>query len=561
MKKGSNQKNTSIKKKKENKREDKQKQRLMICIVFFFLCLFGLAVKLTWIQLIDQGQYVSVINRQHRIMIEGVDKRGVIYDRNQNPITDAVEEYVYIIRKESVTAESKKLLNRMNAKAIRSDNFRYYVYRCDTFYKEESKKLEKEYGAFIMKTKQRYSDEQPAVHLIGYLNGADGNGVCGLEKDYDDYLSQQEKSIYSVGDGSGYIIPGQGIHGTTGKEVGLLTTIDLPVQKKAESVLRKSGLDGTIIITDVRNGAVLAAASSPTFDPNKVEEYLRSKGKELMNHATQGQYPPGSVFKMVVAAAALENGISPDTVFTCIGHEDLGGISIKCASGGETGHGEISFEDAFAKSCNATFIQIGKQLGGQTILDMARLFGFNEKTLTGYSSEKAGNLPSLQDAQGAGIGNLSIGQGTLLVTPMQVAKMTQIIANDGACTGLQLVRGIVTNGKQELFPKTEIQQCISRETAEILQRFMIDTAKYGTANNLGDLSAGGKTGSAEAADNGERVVHGWFTGFIPAQHPLYTITVFVEQGGSGRASAVPIFKEIAENLLLSTSKDGSEETR
>jgi len=167
----------------------------------------------------------------------------------------------------------------------------------------------------------------------------------------------------------------------------------------------------------------------------------------------------------------------------------------------------------------------------------------------------------LQDVQGAGIGNLSIGQGTLLVTPMQVAKMTQIIANDGACTGLQLVRGIVTNGKQELFPKTESQQCISQETAKVLQRFMIDTVKYGTANNLGDLSAGGKTGSAEAADNGEKVVHGWFTGFIPAKHPQYTITVFVDQGGSGRASAVPIFKEIAENLLLSTSEDGSEEAR
>ncbi len=561
MKKSSNQREKSIIKNKAGKQDDRQKRRIIICIVCFFLCLFGLAVKLTWIQIIDREKYVSVINRQHRIMIEGIDKRGVIYDRNQNPITDAVEEYVYIIRKEKNDFESKQLLASMNAREVRSNNFRYDVYRCDSFLKEESQKLTKTYGAFVMKTRQRYSSEQPAAHLIGYLSGADGNGVFGLEKDYENYLSQQEKNIYSVGDGGGYIIPGEGIRGTTGKEVGLLTTLDLPLEKKAESVLRESNLDGTIIITDVKNGEILASASTPSFDPNKVESYLKSDGKELMNHATQGLYPPGSVFKIIVAAAALEHGIKPQDSFVCTGYEQLGEISIKCATGGETGHGEITFEDAFAKSCNSAFIQLGKQLGGQAVLDMARSFGYGEKTLQEYSSEKKGLLPGLQDVQGAGIGNLSIGQGSLLVTPMQIAKMTQIIANNGMSTGLCLVRGTVTNGKQEILQKEKEVQCISRETAEILQRFMVGTVQHGTANNLGTLSAGGKTGSAEAAENGEEVVHGWFTGFIPEKEPLYTITVFVEQGGSGRASAVPLFKEIAEYLLENQKSGNPEEAR
>ncbi|WP_206460712.1 peptidoglycan D,D-transpeptidase FtsI family protein [Anaerovorax sp. IOR16] len=562
MKKGSNQKDKSIKKKKDNKWENKQRKRLIFCIVCFYLCIFGLAVKLAWIQIIDREEYISVINRQHRIVIEGVDKRGVIYDRNQNPITDAVEEYVYIIRKEDINTESKRLLKTINAKPIRSNNFRYDVYRCGSFHKEASRKLENEYGAFIMKTRQRYSHEQPAVHLIGYLNGADGNGVCGLEKDYEQYLSQQEKSIYSVGDGGGYIIPGKGIRGTTGKEVGLLTTLDLSIQKKAELILKENDVEGTIVITDVKTGDLLASASTPIFDPNGVEKYLESDEKELMNQATQGQYPPGSIFKIIVAAAALENGIKPDTIFTCVGHEDLGEITIGCATGGDLGHGEITFEDAFAKSCNATFIQIGKQIGGQSILEMARTFGFDKKTLEEYSCEKSGMLPNLQDVQGAGIGNLSIGQGSLLVTPIQVAKMTQIIANNGVCTNLRLVRGIVTNGKQELYQLGQKQQCISLETAKILKQFMIDTVKYGTANNLGNISAGGKTGSAQAADNGQEVVHGWFTGFIPADNPQYTITVFVEKGGSGRASAVPIFKEMAENILKDQTADSSlEKTR
>lgn len=529
----------------------KQQKRLLFCIMCFFLCLVGLGIRLTYIQIIDTDKYVAVVNRQQRIVIEGVDKRGTIYDCNQNPITGAVQEYVYIMRKELMDDGSRRLLSSIDAKPIRSNNFRYEVFRCTMYHKAQSRQLEKEYDAFIMKTRQRYANEQAAVHLIGYINGADGYGVCGIEKDFDEWLCQQEKSIYSVGDGSGYIIPGKGIQGSTGKEVGILTTLDLSIQKKAEMILKEAGVNGAIIVTDVKKGDLLASASTPIFNPNGVENYLKSEGKEFVNLATQGQYPPGSIFKLVVAATALEEGILPNAVFLCTGEEKFDAISIGCATGGKEGHGSITFEDAFAKSCNSTFIQIGKKIGPQPILDMAKMFGMHQKTLVDFSAEKIGLLPELNDVQGAGIGNLSIGQGKLLVTPMQVAKMTQIIANDGICTNLRLVRGTLNNGTQELLKrqKQQQQQSISVETAKTLQRFMVNTVKYGTANNLGDLSSGGKTGSAEATQRGKEVVHGWFTGFLPAENPKYTVTVFVEEGGSGRASAVPLFQKIAEELL------------
>lgn len=525
------------------------RKRIRFFLVCAALLMIGLSGKLALVQLVDQDRYAEVAARQHQIVLEGIDKRGTIYDRNQKPLTGTKEEYVYLIKKGNVNEKVRDLLGAMNARRLSSSSDRYLLYCCADYHREESELLQKEFGAFIIKAPQRYSEDQLAVHVIGYVSGLDGVGVCGLEKDFDSWLSQRDKVLYAVADGANYIIPGLGICNTTGKDCGLVTTLDFDIQKRAETLLREAGVTGSIVVADVKSGEVIACASEPSFNPNEVKDYLNSSGNEFVNLASQGLYAPGSVFKMAVAAAALENGVvAEDTTFECRGYEEINGIKIKCSTGGAKGHGRITLRDAFKKSCNCAFIQLGEKVGAEAILKGAEELGLNQKTLTGISGEKVGNLPLISDAQGAGIGNLSIGQGKLLVTPLEICKMTQIIANDGRSADLKLVRGTVENGKMKSFTGKDEKQILSRETAKMLQSFMVDTVASGTANNLKGLSAGGKTGSAEATEHGKDVVHGWFTGFLPAENPQYAVTVFVEQGRSGRTSAVPLFGKIAQEL-------------
>jgi Cell division protein FtsI/penicillin-binding protein 2 len=528
------------------------KKRLIFLTICMILVLCALIVRLVEIQIIDREKYASVTARQQRVTLDGVDKRGTIYDRKMNPLTGDDEDYVYIIEKSKMDVTAARIMESIGVKRVKNPSTRYYVYRGSAYDQDIANVLRRDYNVFMMKSARRYSDEQTAVHLIGYVNVKDGNGACGIEKDFNDILSRKQKIVYASVDGKRMIIPGLGIYSTIeNPDCGVITTLDKKIQKKAETILKASGHQGAIIVNDARTGEVLASASSPAYDPNQIEEYLDSSNKEFINKATQSEYPPGSIFKIIVAAAALEKGVvTPDTTFTCKGYEEINGIRIDC-TGGENGHGTLSFREAFAKSCNSTFIQVGMLTGGKEILEMAKSFGIGEKTLAFQSDEKKGVLPDSDDIQGAGIGNLSIGQGTILVTPMQAARMTTIIASGGIDPGMSLIKGVMSDGKIKYTKAQEPKRVISYETAQIIKDFMVDTVDYGTANNLKsdlDIKIAGKTGSAEALYYGEKTVHGWFTGFLPADNPAYVITVFVESGGSGRSSAVPLFQQMAEEL-------------
>jgi peptidoglycan glycosyltransferase/penicillin-binding protein 2 len=265
---------------------------------------------------------------------------------------------------------------------------------------------------------------------------------------------------------------------------------------------------------------------------------MDSSNGELINKVTQGTYPPGSVFKIVVAAAALESGISPDKVFECTGSETINGHTVKCETGGEKGHGKISFKDAFAVSCNCAFIQAGQAAGAEAIIDMAERMGMGQTVLESFPDEQKGRIMSVQNSKGAAIANLSIGQGENLVTPLQVAAMTAIVANGGIKTGVKIVN-----------EENLSEECISPEIAAELQKMMEETIISGTGRGL-DLyvTAGAKTGSAESYQSGNDVIHGWITGYVPADNPQYVVTVFVEDGKSGRSSAGPLFCQLVNYM-------------
>jgi cell division protein FtsI/penicillin-binding protein 2 len=207
-------------------------------------------------------------------------------------------------------------------------------------------------------------------------------------------------------------------------------------------------------------------------------------------------------------------------------------------------------KEAFALSCNTTFIKIGTRTGAEKILEMAEKLGFGQKLCFTIPEEKAGYLPTVQED---GIGNISIGQGKIQVTPLQVTSMMTTIANNGIRNDPQLVEALVTDKGLTVkkLERSRPQIVLNPTTSKLLKDMLHEVTVTGTgkqANMEEDGGSSGKTSSAQTGIEGE-VVHGWFAGFVPYEKPKYAITVFIYNGQSGGGAAAPIFKEVATEIL------------
>lgn len=519
---------------------------IMCCIAAILL---ALTARLFYIQLVGGDELAEAAREQCLISLEGGNTRGIIYDRNGAPLVADKKKYVYILKEDRFNYRTGKLLKSIKAEEISGDNRGYYVYSSEDYDKATGRRLIDEYGAYILETSSRYSENQTASELIGYLNKKDKSGAAGLELMFDERLSMLNRRTYAAADVKGNILPGRGLIVVSDKqkdssvEKGVRTTIDRELQKETERIIDKHNKKCAVVILDVKTGGIVTMAEAPGFDRRKVDEYLYSSEGELMNRATQGEYAPGSVFKIVIAAAALENGVDLDKEYECRGECRIDNVSIGCETGGEKGHGKISFEDAFAYSCNSYFIQMGRDVGYENILYMAEKLGLGKKIITGYPQESRGHIMNAAESVGAGMGNLAIGQGQTLVTPMQVAAMTNIMASGGIDKGVHI----------SIEEVSEIQ-VISKENAEKIKDMMQAVTEKGTAARLGFKDNEGlprasvKTGTAEYGEKKKGNTHGWITGFAPCDNPEYTITVFMEDCDSGSSDAGPIYREILEYL-------------
>lgn len=527
--------------------EKKNMKRIMI---FLGALIFALVLRLAYIQLAGGEELSAATRAQSLISLEGSNTRGIIYDKNGAALVADQKHFVYIIKEADFDQKAAGLLAQIDAQEVSSDNKGYYVYSSQDYDKKIGQALIEQHHAYILQASSRYSENQLAPHLIGYVNRQDASGAAGLELMYDKQLSGLNRRIYAVADVKGNILPGRGLIITSDDEKdsyvkeGIRTTVDKQLQNAVEEIIDESGKDCAVVVLDSRSGGVAAMACTPDFDPNHVDEYMESAGNELMNKATQGEYAPGSVFKIVVAAAALEAGIDLNQSFFCGGTVQAGTLSIGCETGGAAGHGEITFSDAFAQSCNSYFVQLGQEVGADAIIETAESMGLGKNALDGYPQASKGHLMTKQERYGDAIGNLSIGQGQTLVTPLQIAAMTNVIANEGNDPGVHL-----------LMEEEKAQnQVLSQQTASQIGDMMEMVCEKGTAKNLGLMGADGKpraavkTGTAEYGAKEDGKTHGWITGYTPCEEPEYTITVLVEGGASGAGSAGPVFQKIVEYL-------------
>ncbi len=407
-------------------------------------------------------------------------------------------------------------------------------------------------------------------------------GKTGVEKEHDDVLrgtaGRTSAEVNVVGR---EIRELEKIPPKKGKRLTLTLDADLQMQCQEMLMREKSA---SAVVMDTHTGEVYALCSYPGFDPNLFSrgipadlwsELLANETNPLTNKAVSGQYPPGSTFKMVTALAVLEAGISPDARVFCPGHYMLGGIKFHCWKPG--GHGHMSMVPALEQSCDVYFYEMGRRIGVDNIAKMGRRLGLGEKLDFDIPGERPGLMPDRAWKartqkertwhQGETL-NVSIGQGQVLTTPLQLATMTARLVNGGVAVKPVLVRSIEDKGNQiPVWDKTGISARHLEIVCEGMNAVVNGGRGTAAASKIREepYSMGGKTGTAQvqritAAQRAAGVKnedlpwrqrhHALFVGYGPVEDPRYVVAVVVEHGVGGSKAAAPI----ARDILLATQK-------
>jgi peptidoglycan glycosyltransferase len=364
-------------------------------------------------------------------------------------------------------------------------------------------------------------------------------GRAGIERVYNEDLSGQSGTLGVLNQ-------------LTKKRQGadLTLTIDMAVQEAAVKAL--GGRRGAVVVLDPRTGAIIAMVSYPRYDPNRLEDVWADintdADRPLLNRASMGLYPPGSVFKMVVAAAGLETGkVTVDSTFDDTGTYTAGGYVV--SNFDEKVYGKHTFAKAFASSINTTFAKLGVELGADTLAGYAAAFGFGQTPpwpMGGADSR----FPDPAGMDQAHVAQAAFGQGEVLASPLEIALITAAVANDGKMMKPYIVDKVTsTNGTviRKADPAAWSQP-ISSATAATLRTLMVQAVKSGTgtAAALPGVQVGGKTGTAEVAD---AVSHAWFAAFAPADGPSVVVAVIIENAGTGGSVAAPVARKVLAAAL------------
>lgn len=395
--------------------------------------------------------------------------------------------------------------------------------------------------------RDRSSDDEDDVRMLAYE--LEMKGRAGLESFYDTYLAGIAGAVRIPVDARGFkprgaardsIALGETEERAAQDGLDLELTIDPVMQTAAEKQLE--GVCGAFVAIDPRDGAVLALASAPTYDPNDFVPFVSAKryreladdeNHPLMNRATAGLYAPGSTFKPVTALAALRSGIKPDSEYECTGVYKLGTMRLHCWN--RWGQGPMNMLHAIEQSCNPYFARLGYLMGTNSLFRMAREFGFEAKTGIDYAPERAGSLTSPPFYPGLACQS-AIGQGRLQVTPLQMAVECATIANGGSVFTPYLKKRAAGSP-----PPTPVRKLsCTAEQMNVVREGMLAVVegKKGTGKSIGRLkvSCAGKTGTAQIGGGQKNT---WIIAFAPYEAPTVAVAMVVERGESGGKTVAP----------------------
>lgn len=545
-------------------------ERRICRLGILFLLLGSLLIsRLVYLQLVAGGK-LAAMGLNGRIQELPVEvARGDIFDRNGKPLTNtalhfSVAVFPALVDDHGRTARELAALTGLGQGRIAArlaNGGPPFKLKSDidavTAQKINSRRLA---GVMAVPERVRYGSSSLAAHVVGYINAADNRGMSGIEAAYDEVLRDSQSAyLAAMVDAGQNLIPGLGYRRLRPEGSGpsdVVLTLDSRIQKVAEQVMDEQVEKGAVVVMRPSTGEILAMASRPSFNANELDGFLERTSSPLLNRAVSA-YQPGSVFKLAVAAAALEEKqVQPGDVFYDPGYIEVNGLRFQGWDYEKGPRGRLTFREAMAYSSNPVLIDIGLRLGAERLLAYAGKLGFGRRTGLDFDGEAEGNLPAPASVYSGDLANLSIGQGALEATPLQVAGLVATIVNDGIKIEPYIVSRITTaDGKiVKNFAASRGQRVLSRQTAGQLRDMMAAVTRYGTgqAAYVEGPGSAGKTGSAETGRKdvaGKSISHAWFAGYAPLDNPQYVVVVFVEDGMSGGDVAAPIFQAIVTRIL------------
>lgn len=521
-------------------------------IIFSLLMLLMLAAVCSIVNVSCGDEYIAAARAQSVYKLDVATVRGCIYDCNLQPLTCSETKYIAAV---APTIENIGALEKATGGEYRTE-----LAAALRDGKPFTITLEDEIDTpfvDVFAVPQRYSENQLAPHIIGYLD-AFGSGADGIELAMNDVLESNsgKVAVYYQVDAMGRVIVG-GAHTEENTlqsgSGGVVLTIDSEIQAVVQTAAEKLG-KGAVVVTEVPGCEIRAVASVPGFSQTDMQAAAESGNGALVNRAFCA-YAPGSVFKLVSAAVRLENKIS-DAPYNCTGSVNADGLLFHCIN--NTAHGTVNLQGALEKSCNCYFINSVRSLGGQAVLNMAYNLGLGEQQEFGRGLfTDSGNLPDADALENTrALANFSFGQGELAVTPLQMCGMMNAIASGGVYTSPKLISGTVDENLAVTETRSSAEKTtrvMSAGTANTLQKYMKTTVTNGTAKAAQpeNCTAGVKTGTAQTgAYNGEdELLHFWYCGFVCDEtSPRYCISVLMESATEDNGETARVFKEIAEGL-------------
>jgi len=582
-------------------RREAWRRRVLFLAGVAAIAFVGLLGQLWYLQVLEGGK-LQEMSERNRIRVRPVAApRGILFDRNGLALVDNRPAFTLslipreIDDRDTVMARLSVLLKiplrelEDALEKVPPDSFRPVRVRrgltLEEVTKVEERKLELPGVVVEVEPERVYPTSTFAAHLLGYVREVSDDqmkqgryrrgdmiGQSGLERLLDEYLRGRDGGERIEVDALGRPVqvmrreePDPGAQ--------VITTVDRRFQEAAERAM--VGRSGAVIVMDPRNGDVLAMTSSPAFELDRLtgnldkEEWLkviRDPLTPLMNRALQSQYAPGSVFKVVVAAAGLQEGtLTPMDRTYCNGEFHLGNWTFKDWK--EGGHGHVDTRTALIRSCNIFFYQAGLKVGPAAIARYAEAFGLGSPSGIDLGGEKAGLVPFLNGRrridgrkwQAGDTVNMSIGQGQVLVTPMQIARMMSAVANGGVLWRPRLVQrvervdgSLAYSSSSKMTGRVDLSPIVWAFLRQALSG-VVNEGGTGGAARIPGVEVAGKTGTAQSvskSDSAKGQDHAWFASFAPAQDPEVVVVVLVERGGKGGQVAAPIARQIYQAIFL-----------
>lgn len=568
------------------------RSRFLIAYLFIFLIFLILLIRFAQIQLFEYKQYKkrADINSIRAMPVSA--PRGLILDRNGHILVDNFPTYILTASPNEVNHNNFSIISNCtgtDTSSLKSNFKRYYRGRfipsritkdlsfdelsCIEEHKHELK------GINYSQLSERFFPAKVGMsHVLGYVKEIDRSllqninsdleydvgdliGWQGIEKQYEHLLKGEKGVLYSQVDAfgreAGTVKGIKNIKPLPGED--LFTTIDLGLQKYMEKLMSK--FKGVSLITDPLSGEILSFVSSPDFSPEiftgntslrEWRDLVNDPRKPLLNRITNGLYPPGSTFKMITAIALLEGlMIEEDEVIECSGIYQYGDRLFKCWK--TSGHGKVNLDQAIAQSCNIFFYQAVQRISMNRFINLCRNFGFGIKTGIDLPTELTGLLPTRDymnkryTSRGWSRGhllNMALGQGDLLVTPVQLSVYINKIATSGET--------FIPHFDLNKTPEPVNKIILKNQTWEKIQSYLFNTVNSingtGAAANpkINDLKVYGKTGTAQNPHGDD---HAWFTGYAEKDEKMVSIVLLIENGGSGGKIAAPLAGDAFEYIF------------